>query len=189
MSCFCWHSSQKCGTCRQVIVFGKIQQFELDNLLNFRVKFFTGPKHIAQVWKQLRNPEFKGAQLYIEDSMNYQNYKDWPEKPIISAKEYVNMENLVIFYPKNSFLTPSFNRQLDNLNAGGLINHWAIEGQHKDFFIKRLDEKMPSSLNLSQIRGAFYLFVGCLGLSVALFAFELISKNCIFLRRAFETFL
>lgn len=128
------------------------------------------------MWESLRNPQFKGVMWYMEDNIHFYNYLDYPKRPIIFAKQHFSIANLVIFYPKKSFIAPTFNKQLEKLKTAGLINYWANEVQHKDFFMKKHEQNLPSSLNLSQIRGAFYLTFGSLGFSLLIFAFEVALK-------------
>lgn len=124
--------------------------------------------------------------LYIEDNVHFRNYKDFPKAPILFAQEHLNTANFVIYYPKNSFLTPAFNKQLSMLNNGGLIDYWAHQIQNKDFFMKNLEEKQPSILSFSQIQGPFYLLMGCLTFSVAIFSIEILSMHVKFLKPMFE---
>lgn len=99
------------------------------------------------------------------------------------AKEKVLATNIVMLFPKNSFLTPVFDRVILQCLNNGLVEYWSrgLERHHHD----NVEPYSITPMNLFQLKGL--LIVGLFGYACALvvFCMEIASLRVQWLRKIF----
>lgn len=105
-------------------------------------------------------------------------------KNIHIAKEKVLATNIVMLFPKYSFLTPVFDTIIMRCLDNGLIEYWSrgLERYHHEI----TEEYSVAPMNLFQLKGL--LFVGLFGYlcAFAVFCMEMTSPHVIWLRNLLE---
>lgn len=96
---------------------------------------------------------------------------------LATSQEYYTIFPVVIYYPRNSYLTENFNKKLMLFDSSGLIQHWAS----REMDMKYLDFKPvklgPKQLSLNHLSGALQMLAGGLALSTVSFFIEAFWKK------------
>lgn len=139
---------------------------------------------IQDLYKHLINPEFKGALCRGSDRFKIWNYRQLPEKPIITAAETLFTLYHFILFRNNSFYVPAFNEIVQGLIEGGFVSYWHEKFLHtEDVKIALSEIPDPVPLTLHNIRGFLYLSLLFYAASILSFFIELIWTKCKILTR------
>lgn len=144
-------------------------------LLIFR-KTLVDVKEFRDVLFQTLDEKFKGAVLVTENHAALYNYLVAPKFHFQICDEKVLSANLVIYYPKKSYL----NRHIDNLilqfQANGLIEQLTNIFVDKKYLKPPKYNHEPTKLSLVELKGGFQIC--SIGILVAFFVFfaEFLSK-------------
>jgi hypothetical protein len=114
--------------------------------------------------------------LGSRDHFVYYNAMKDPLHTFIIADEVIHSMNIVIYFPKTTCLVKAFNKQLDYLFTGGIINHWS-EQYFDTRFLKSaaLKDKEPKPLRNEHLLGAYLVFFNFLFYASLTFLLELLS--------------
>lgn len=86
------------------------------------------------------------------------------------AKEQIAIAQIVVYYPKTSFLKLTFSQLLDDLNTAGLIMKWARDIERRDLVAQDLEG--PSPIRLLDLYGTFLICAVFMAVSFAIFLLE-----------------
>lgn len=92
------------------------------------------------------------------------------------CKEIFMMFPVVIYVPKDFYLTEAINEKIQFLQAAGIIDYW-----HKEIiderFLKVVESKEPKGIKLEYLEGCFYLWEILCILATLLFFGEVLSEK------------
>lgn len=132
------------------------------------------------IMNQVRDPNFKGAFL---SGLNEVLIDDKNKKVTSSiCKERVMVMSIVMYYRKNYFLVPAVNKVIGHLKSSGLIDHIHYKYIEKRL-MKKVTQKVPKEINLSQMLGCFQLLIGGCFISFFCLILEILFFNTKLRRR------
>ncbi|XP_053660606.1 uncharacterized protein LOC128709623 [Anopheles marshallii] len=105
------------------------------------------------------------------------------------TRESITLFPLTIYYPKKSFLTQLFDREVRRIVESGLMGYWVRNYGDYDFESNRRAPQNtgePHKLTLEHMEGAYQLLVASHLLATVVFLFELASLRSPLLRRVLE---
>lgn len=77
--------------------------------------------------------------------------------------------NIVMYFPKNSYLRETFDRTLSQLTTAGIVNYWVKTFADTKYLQVKNDKKGPNKLRVEQLSGVINLWL--IGCAVAFFFF------------------
>jgi hypothetical protein len=90
---------------------------------------------------------------------NEQNYKDFVLKV---CKEQLMTVNIVMYFPKNSYLREAFNRKLSDLMTSGIVQYWINKFADPKFLNINMAQNAPKRLRVEQLSGVLNVWlIGC----------------------------
>uniref|UniRef100_A0A182MRQ9 Putative ionotropic receptor ligand binding domain-containing protein n=1 Tax=Anopheles culicifacies TaxID=139723 RepID=A0A182MRQ9_9DIPT len=105
------------------------------------------------------------------------------------TRESITLFPITIYYPKKSFLTQLFDREVLRIVESGLMEYWVRNYGDYDFEANRRAPQHtgePHKLTLQHLEGAYQLLVGSYLLTSVVFLLELASLRSAVLRRVLE---
>uniref|UniRef100_A0A182W4C0 Ionotropic glutamate receptor L-glutamate and glycine-binding domain-containing protein n=1 Tax=Anopheles minimus TaxID=112268 RepID=A0A182W4C0_9DIPT len=105
------------------------------------------------------------------------------------ARESITLFPITIYYPKKSFLTQLFDREVLHIVQSGLMDYWVRNYGDYDFEANRRAPQStgePHKLTLHHLEGAYQLLVGSHLLATMVFLLELVSLRSPMIRRVLE---
>lgn len=104
------------------------------------------------------NPSFKGAMLRSVTGVLYSNQLNFNQTKSLMCKEIFMMFPVVIYVPKDFYLTEAINEKIEFLQAAGLIDYW-----HSEILDERLlkvqESKEPKGIKLEYLSGCFFIWI------------------------------
>lgn len=92
------------------------------------------------------------------------------------CKEIFMMFPVVIYVPKDFYLTEAINEKIQFLQAAGLIDYW-----HKEIiderFLKVVESKEPKGIKYEYLEGSFYIWEILCIIATLLFFGEVLSEK------------
>jgi hypothetical protein len=77
--------------------------------------------------------------------------------------------NIVMYFPKSSYLSETFSKKLSELSTAGIVNYWIKKYADMRFLNIKTVNYQQKKLNLEKLAGVFNIWL--IGLAVGLFAF------------------
>lgn len=90
------------------------------------------------------------------------------------CRETILMAHVAMFLQKNSYLKDALDQKIKLLKSNGLINHWISKYMDYNYLNVKRPGHGPEKLNVSQLLGAFQVWLYALCLSICLFIAEII---------------
>lgn len=81
---------------------------------------------------------------------------------------------VVIYVPKDFYLTEAIDRKIEILQAAGLIEYWHSEIIDTRF-MKIQESKQPKGIKLEYLSGCFYILLISCTASILMFVYEVIK--------------
>lgn len=123
------------------------------------------------------DPKFKGAVISIMDELLHLNKLNFKKFNFRVLNERLFTSQSCWAFPKNSYLTESFNEKLDRFAENGLID-FMISKYMDPQYLRIRDPKLgPRKLNSEQLLGSFQLWFGGLFIACVFFGVELAAKR------------
>jgi hypothetical protein len=145
-------------------------------------------KDMELYYQRIQDPEFKGALISSVLHVAYRNKMNLSNEKLHIAAEMFLTQQIAMFFPKTSCLIQVFDTVIIDIVSSGLIDIWAnnivppvyrrshdVEGT-----------KEPQKLTLYQLRGAYKLYGGAIGVSAIVFLLELLSKRVRLIRKLID---
>jgi hypothetical protein len=85
------------------------------------------------------------------------------------CKEQLMTVNVVMFFPKNSYLKETFNRKLNELLTAGIIQYWVRKFADPRFLAIKVGSDEPKVLTIDKLSGVLKVLL--IGLAISLIAF------------------
>lgn len=125
---------------------------------------------------QLQNPAFKGCLSHAYTEVLYMNNVN--SINVFMCKEVFMTIPIVIYIPKNFYLTEALNEKIDNLKAAGLIDYWNTMSFEKGKMTQR-ESTQPKVIKVQHLTGCFQVWICGLLLSSFVFWIEnIMIKFC-----------
>uniref|UniRef100_A0A1I8PLN5 Putative ionotropic receptor ligand binding domain-containing protein n=1 Tax=Stomoxys calcitrans TaxID=35570 RepID=A0A1I8PLN5_STOCA len=125
--------------------------------------------------------------LYLlEYSLRYYNQKN-PNRRVVIIRQPLIMGQIVFYMPRYSYLQPQLNNLIIRVLESGIIKRIESMLFYVDWKSKG-HQVAPSQLTMPLLRGVFFVYVFCLGISFAIFLLELRSQNSERLRKLIDFF-
>lgn len=119
---------------------------------------FPAEKRTELVNEIKSNPNFKGAMFRSLTGLQYNNQVNYNKTRSIACKEIFMMLSVVIYVPKNFYLTEALNEKIAIFQAAGLIEHW-----HSQIidprYLKPPESKEPSGIKVEYLSGCFCMWI------------------------------
>ncbi|KAL9695116.1 hypothetical protein quinque_014401 [Culex quinquefasciatus] len=106
------------------------------------------------------HPESPDVVMGTLDAMAHHNllYRRKGLEPVTICGETITTFSMAIYYPKKSMLTKQFNRQLQQIQAAGLINYWIKQYGDYEFIGKSTGSAEPKQLSNEHLMMAYELY-------------------------------
>ncbi|XP_053699471.1 uncharacterized protein LOC128746449 [Sabethes cyaneus] len=126
----------------------------------------------------------EGVVLTTQDHVAYHNKLRSKQQFVHVAQKNVAAYPVGFYYPKKSSLSEVFDGQIRFISASGLGEFWVRRYGDYDFSERRLSSSTKlKRLSNQHLAGGYQIYVGCLALSCAIFALELLSVRWEALKR------
>lgn len=102
----------------------------------------------------------------------YRNKKTHKEFVVQICKEQLMTVNIVMYFPKNSFLRETFNRKLSDFSTAGIINYWVKKFADPRFLNVKIGNTEQQKLSVLKLSGVFNIWLIGLGISFFVFLIE-----------------
>jgi hypothetical protein len=99
----------------------------------------------------------------------YRNQQTYKEFVLQICKEQLMTVNIVMYFPKNSFLRDAFNKQLGGLSTAGIVQYWVQKYANPRFLNIKAASSAQQKLTIEKLSGVFNILL--IGLAIALLAF------------------
>lgn len=123
----------------------------------------------------LSNPKFKGALFRTLTAVRFANQLHFNETSSLVCKEIFLTIPVVLYFPKNFFLTEAINKKIALLQAAGLIDYW-----HSQIFderkLKIIEDKQPRAMKFQYLSGCFYIWSICCCFACLAFVVEVFAR-------------
>lgn len=123
------------------------------------------------------NPKFKGAMFRSYTGILYSNQLNLNQTKSVMCKEIFMMFPVVIYVPKNFYLTNAIDEQIQYLQGAGLIDYWHSEIIDQRY-LKVQESSEPKPIKLEYLSGCFYIWIGSICLSSLAFIWEVMQWTC-----------
>lgn len=123
---------------------------------------------------QTLNPNFKGATVGPLSEVIYSNQQNSKNFTFNVLPEPLFSIPVAMYLPKNHFLTNEINAKISILHSAGLIKRWTAEYLQES--PKSIPSMGPKQLNVNQLFGILYVFIGGCMLSILFLMLEIIIK-------------
>ncbi|XP_038122500.1 uncharacterized protein LOC119771148 [Culex quinquefasciatus] len=148
-----------------------------------RTHFLPHERPLSDWINKIGRGELVGVVLCLVDHVAYHN-KQFPiDEFVWATKEYVVGFPMAAFYPMQTFLRETFDREIQLIDSSGLIQHWVGQSADYDFSHDRRGTAVTQALSFGNMLGAFQI-LGVLELgAVCMFLLELLAQKWHLLRR------
>ncbi|KAL9695110.1 hypothetical protein quinque_014395 [Culex quinquefasciatus] len=109
------------------------------------------------------------------------------------ADDVLLQQPICLYFPKRNCLTHPVNRQIENIKVSGLLGYWMHQYVGYRFYRRtkrtqktRNHQHSPKVLTNEHLAGCYQALVWLLALSAGIFALELASTRCHWLKMVFE---
>lgn len=135
------------------------------------------PKRRDEILKDINSkPRFKGALLRSLTGARYFNQLNYNTTQHTLCKELFMMFPVVIYVPKDFYLTSALNKVLLRLQAAGLIHYWHSQ-IIDERFVKVQESKQPKGIKLAYLSGCFYIWIISCSVSFITFVCEIVTSK------------
>lgn len=108
------------------------------------------------------NPEFKGALFKSYTGTLYYNQMHFNQTQYVMCKEIYMTFPVVLYFPKDFYLTGAINKKIAFLQAAGLIDYWHSE-IIDERYMKVIESNEPKGIKFQYLSGCFWIwFISCL---------------------------
>lgn len=131
------------------------------------------------------NPHFKGALFRSYTGTLYYNQIHFNETQYLMCKEIYMTFPVVLYFPKDFYLTSAINKKISLLQAAGLIDYWHSE-IIDERYRKIVESNEPRGIKFAYVSGCFWIwFLSCL-FSISLFIGEISYEKLFTARKKIE---
>lgn len=113
----------------------------------------------------------------------YRNKKTYKQFVLQICKEKLMTVNIVMYFPKNSYLKDTFSRKLNELSTAGIIQYWVKKYADERFLNVEAGNFRNQKLSIEKLSGVFNIWLIGLAISILSFVLELIIAK---IRKAFK---
>jgi hypothetical protein len=92
------------------------------------------------------------------------------------CREFVGTINIVMYFQKDFFLVEAINQKINCFISSGIMNHIIEKYIDSKFLGFEEPVKGPRQLTLTHLKGAFYVWMICCGVSVGVLICEIFSN-------------
>jgi hypothetical protein len=105
----------------------------------------------------------------------YRNKKTYEKFVLKICKEQLMTVNIVMFFPKNSYLRDTFNIKLNELLTAGIVQFWVQNFIDIRFLNAKTKSDEPRTLTLEKLSGVFKIWMIGIGASILIFLLEILN--------------
>lgn len=134
---------------------------------------FQQRDHIESHLRQ--NPHFKGAYIRTQLRVLYLNQLNIKQRFNLCQQEFTNIP-VVIYTPKNFYLSDEINRNLLFLRDSGLVWYWRYQAINLELANFK-DKKIRRKLNYGSLKGCFQILMVGFSLSSLVFTIEVLVNK------------
>lgn len=147
--------------------------------------FFKNNFEMKNTFEKIATGQANYAVYTSKDEVVYLNYKTFLRKIPQDEKQYFHickestMSTHVVMYSSRSFfLMNKMDDIIDAVKTTGLVTHWERETYEKNLDIPKILKSMerPEPISITQLEGAFFLYLLCCAVCCLVFALEIIHK-------------
>lgn len=102
----------------------------------------------------------------------YRNQQTHKEFVLQICKEQLMTVNIVMYFPKNSFLRDAFNEQLSDLIENGIVQYWVQKYADQRFLNVKAASSTQQKLTIEKLSGVFNIWLIGLAIGILAFLFE-----------------
>lgn len=154
----------------------------LEIFILFSLKRFDGSFDVMETQKTQQPP---GVFIGTSDIVGFHNTEHHKNGILIPSRRRIFLLPLAIFFRKYSCLVPVFNKNIEMLHTGGLIDVWTKVYQ-KMPMPRREKHLEPKQLSIEQVGGIYIIAAYAYALCLFVFFGELISQRIQWLRVLFQ---
>jgi hypothetical protein len=104
----------------------------------------------------------------------YRNQQTHKEFVLQICKEQLMTVNIVMYFPKNSFLRDAFNKKLGELLTAGIVQYWVQKFADPRFLNVLTASSTQQKLSIEKLSGVFNIWLIGLVISLSVFLIEVI---------------
>lgn len=163
---------------RKQFLIGKLSLHEFSNLefIFCRRKIIRNEKNL--IFSRPLDEGVKAAAFMTSlTDVIHRNKQTYREFVLNICKEQLMTVNIVMYFPKNSYLREAFNKKLSELSTAGIVQYWINKHADPRFLNMKITQNGPRKMRIEQLSGVINLWlIGC-AIALLVFLIEIFSAT------------